>query len=94
MELEFEGVEGYRFDRLLDLKVDVTLALVGPRVRGLEVEEGDGVVDWFDTVAESASWSSLKRGSSILIWEDISIRSHLDKSAGSLTRAVSSTQPC
>lgn len=50
VELEFVSVECYRLHGVLDLDLNVTLALVGPWFAGFEVEEGDGVVDRFDTV--------------------------------------------
>ena len=50
MDLELVCVECYGLDRVLDLKIDIALALVCPWIRGLEVEEGDGVVGWLDAI--------------------------------------------
>lgn len=47
VKLEFVCVESYRVDGVLDLELDVTLALVSPWLAVLEVEEGDGVICWF-----------------------------------------------
>ena len=45
------GVERYRLDRVLDLDIDVALALISPWFARFEVEEGERVVDGFDTLS-------------------------------------------
>lgn len=53
------GVECYRLDGLLDLEIDVAVALVGPWFAGLEVGERDGVVGGLDT-ADTVSDLSIR----------------------------------
>ena len=84
VELEFVGVKRYGIDGLLDLDVDVDLALVGPWLAGLEVEDGDSVVGGFDAVTALAGISSTSDVYTILIRENVTIRSHLDQRAGCL----------
>ena len=81
VQLEFVRVESNSFGGVLDLKVDIHLTLICPWFAGLEVEEGDGVVGRLDAVRVLAVTTLGFNVHSVLIWEDISVRSHLDQRA-------------
>ena len=50
LDLELVGVQSDFLGLLLDLDVNVDLALVGPATAELEIEQGDGIVGWLDPV--------------------------------------------
>ena len=56
MKFELVSIERYGFHGLLDVDLDVALALVAPWFAGLEFEEGDGVVGRLDTALMLAIW--------------------------------------
>lgn len=48
VDIEFQGVEGDRFDSAFDLERNVNIALIRPWLARLDVCEGDGVVGRLD----------------------------------------------
>jgi len=48
VEVEVVSVERHGLGGLVDLEIDLDLALICPWFGGLEVEEGDAVVGWLD----------------------------------------------
>jgi hypothetical protein len=67
VDLELVGVECYGLGLLLNFQVDGDGALVAPRLAGLEIKEGDGVVGGLDVVGEDVAVGRLYRGISLTL---------------------------
>lgn len=89
MYLQLVRVQHDARGRLLDLDIDVNLALVRPRLASGEVCEGDGVVDGLDTTVPLSASCSITGCPNILLWEDVPILRHLDQKRRRFAAAMS-----
>lgn len=84
LDLELVGVQSDFVGLLLDLDVNVDLALVGPATAELEIEQGDGIVGWLDPVQQQCqrSFRSMKRSSEdIHVGKNVSVGHDFDQGA-------------